>query len=382
MLLEFSVEGFTSIGELQTLTFNAFHGQRIRGTKYQDNYIESTNREAKSAVLFGGNAVGKTNLLVALDLLLDILKTGNLLTHKRYFNHNYKHIKFSISLSSDKHQELTYDLVQTIDGQVQFESLLADESPVYEYSKGVLSSPCLDEKVLEIYSIPSTSTLLSKIKDFMPDVYLELKKEIDNITVLLDDFINPDVKPVAFVLPESSKKIIEENKQLALNILSRVDVTIQDIKFVQLATTTEEGEVEYDLVLVRYVNGEAIDFPSAYESKGIKRIVRLLGYLIYVCEGRTLIVDELDASISTRSLLLLYNNIINSTLNQKGQLIVTSHNLGLFDIDIFAPEQIYIANKSQNLETRVHSLADFDIRKDKKRLVIDYLQGQFEVLAP
>lgn len=90
MLLEFSVEGFTSIGENQTLTFNAFLGQRIKGSKYQDNYVDSKFREAKSTIIFGGNAVGKTNLLVAINGLIECIKTGALITNKRLFNHNYR----------------------------------------------------------------------------------------------------------------------------------------------------------------------------------------------------------------------------------------------------------------------------------------------------
>ena len=180
-------------------------------------------------------------------------------------------------------------------------------------------------------------------------------------------------------MPESTKKIIEANLVLAVKILSQVDRTITSIKFLQQSTVTEEGEAQFDIAIVRKVGTEERDCSSAYESKGIKRILCLLGFLIDVCKGKTLLVDELDASISTRSLLLLYNNIINASSNHRGQLIVTSPNFGLFDLDIFAPEQIFIANKNENLETIVHSLADFSIRKDKKRLVIEYLQGRFEV---
>ena len=45
--------------------------------------------------------------------------------------------------------------------------------------------------------------------------------------------------------------------------------------------------------------------------------------------GKTIIIDELDSSISTRSLILLFNKIINSPQNEHGQLIVTTHNLTL-----------------------------------------------------
>ena len=74
-----------------------------------------------------------------------------------------------------------------------------------------------------------------------------------------------------------------------------------------------------------------------------------------------------------------FNHIINSNSNTCGQLVVTSHNLELFNINLFAPEQIYITTKDQTSSTIVNSLADFDLRSNKKRLAIDYLQGKFEV---
>ena len=378
MLLEFSVAVFSSIGEKQTLTFNAFRGQRIKGTKYEDNYITSKFREAKSAVLFGGNAVGKTNLLFAARACIDVIKTGALIENKRLFNYNKDFMSFDISLSIGE-REYVYSLSFDRSGQVVTEELVIDEESVYQYKNNILTSSFLEAKIREIYSIPSTSTLLSKIKDFIPEIYRAFRSEIDNIVIVMDDGINFDVKKLPFLVPESTKKIIEANLVLAVKILSQVDRTITSIKFLQQSTVTEEGEAQFDIAIVRKVGTEERDCSSAYESKGIKRILCLLGFLIDVCKGKTLLVDELDASISTRSLLLLYNNIINASSNHRGQLIVTSHNLGLFDIDIFAPEQIFIANKNENLETIVHSLADFSIRKDKKRLVIEYLQGRFEV---
>ena len=39
MLIDFSVAGFASIQKRQELTFCAFSGQRIKGTKYEDNYV-------------------------------------------------------------------------------------------------------------------------------------------------------------------------------------------------------------------------------------------------------------------------------------------------------------------------------------------------------
>ena len=158
-----------------------------------------------------------------------------------------------------------------------------------------------------------------------------------------------------------------------------MDGTISSIEL-EKRTIAEEESVSYDVYIVRDLGEQdPVRLPLAYESKGIKRIMAILTSLLRVHNGRTVLIDELDASISTKSLILLFNHIINSNSNTCGQLVVTSHNLELFNINLFAPEQIYITTKDQTLSTIVNSLADFDLRSNKKRLAIDYLQGKFEV---
>ena len=93
---------------------------------------------------------------------------------------------------------------------------------------------------------------------------------------------------------------------------------------------------------------------------------------------KTIILDDLDSSISTRSLILLFNKIINTSQNKNGQLIVTTHNLNLFDLTFFAPEQLYVVYKDENLTTKINSLADFKLRSNKKNLASEFLKGQFE----
>lgn len=91
--------------------------------------------------------------------------------------------------------------------------------------------------------------------------------------------------------------------------------------------------------------------------------------LLEVYEGKTIVIDELDSSISTISLIKLFNNFINVDSNIKGQLIVTSHNLFLFNNNIFEPQQIYIVNKKEDLSSELYSLVEFKIRSEKEKFI-------------
>ena len=380
MLIDFSVAGFASIQKRQELTFCAFSGQRIKGTKYEDNYIlTSESRPAKSTIIFGNNAVGKTNLLHAIDSLIHIIKEEKIFSNNRLFNIMSNNIQYNITVESKQENLYQYSLVIDKNQTVLSEKLEQNNKIIYKFEDNILSSDVLEDAVTEIYSRKSTATILSKIKDFISDIYIDFIDTINSISVITDPFINPDVKPFNITITEDQRILIEENKDLTLEILAQLDGTISSIEL-EKRTIAEEESVSYDVYIVRDLGEQdPVRLPLAYESKGIKRIMAILTSLLRVHNGRTVLIDELDASISTKSLILLFNHIINSNSNTCGQLVVTSHNLELFNINLFAPEQIYITTKDQTLSTIVNSLADFDLRSNKKRLAIDYLQGKFEV---
>ena len=380
MLIDFSVAGFASIQKRQELTFCAFSGQRIKGTKYEDNYIlTSESRPAKSTIIFGNNAVGKTNLLHAIDSLIHIIKDEKIFSNNRLFNILSNHIQYNITVESKQENLYQYSLVIDKNQTVLSEKLEQNNKIIYKFEDNILFSDVLEDAVTEIYSRKSTATILSKIKDFISDIYIDFIDTINSISIITDPFINPDVKRFNITINEEQRILIEENKDLTLEILAQLDGTISSIEL-EKRTTAEEEAVTYDVYIVRDLGEQGpIKLPLAYESKGIKRIMAILTSLLRVHNGRTVLIDELDASISTKSLILLFNHIINSNTNTCGQLVVTSHNLELFNINLFAPEQIYITTKDQTLSTIVNSLADFDLRSNKKRLAIDYLQGKFEV---
>ena len=380
MLIDFSVAGFASIQKRQELTFCAFSGQRIKGTKYEDNYIlTSESRPAKSTIIFGNNAVGKTNLLHAIDSLIHIIKEEKIFSNNRLFNILSNNIQYNITVESKQENLYQYSLVIDKNQTVLSEKLEQNNKIIYKFEDNILSSDVLEDAVTEIYSRKSTATILSKIKDFISDIYIDFIDTINSISVITDPFINPDVKPFNITITEDQRILIEENKDLTLEILAQLDGTISSIEL-EKRTIAEEESVSYDVYIVRDLGEQdPVRLPLAYESKGIKRIMAILTSLLRVHNGRTVLIDELDASISTKSLILLFNHIINSNSNTCGQLVVTSHNLELFNINLFAPEQIYITTTDQTLSTIVNSLADFDLRSNKKRLAIDYLQGKFEV---
>lgn len=376
MILNFAVEGFTSFNERQEISFTAFNKQRIKNTKYEENYVlESPFRECKSILFFGNNAVGKTNVILALGTLKYILKTGNLPDTKLYNWYNAE-MGFELEVSKGK-DYFEYKIKINREGYIVSEALLKNDESIFTFDSNLLQSELLDNKIEEIYSIRSTSPVLLKLKDFIHKEYDEFMEAVDKISVVITNSYDLDDKGLRYEFSEISKQKVEANKALALELLQQIDSSIVDISF----KLYDLEEKTYEIYLHRYSRRKNNNIKQniSDESSGVKKIVSLLAKLLSIYNGETLVIDELDSSISTRSLMLIYNNMINNGRNKSGQLIVSTHNLELLNLDLFAPEQIYILSKNDCLSTEINSLADFDLRSSNKRLAVKFLQREFEV---
>lgn len=376
MILNFAIEGFTSFNERQEISFTAFNKQRIKNTKYEENYVlESPFRECKSILFFGNNAVGKTNVILALSTLRYILNTGKF-PDPRWFNWYNTQMGFELVVSKGR-DYYEYKIKINRDGYIVSEALLKNEENIFTFDSSILQSELLDNKIEEIYSIRSTSPVLLKLKDFIHKEYDEFMEAVKKISVVITNSYDLDDKGLRYEFSEITKQKIETNKALALELLQQIDSSIVDISF----KLYDLEEKTYEIYLHRYSRRENNNIKQniADESSGVKKIVSLLAKLLSIYDGETLVIDELDSSISTRSLMLIYNNMINNGRNRSGQLIVSTHNLELLNLDLFAPEQIYILSKNDCLSTEINSLADFDLRSSNKRLAVKFLQREFEV---
>lgn len=376
MILNFAIEGFSSFNERQEISFTAFNKQRIKNTKYEENYIlDSPFRESKSTFFFGNNAVGKTNVIIALGLLIDIIKVGRF-PDVRWFNWYNNQIGFELTVSNGK-DFYEYKIKINKDGSIVNETLRKNDNKIFLFDSNILESKMLDNKIQEIYSIRSTYPLLIKLKDFIHEEYKEFLESVNKINVVVANYYDLDVKGMGYEFSEQSKEKVEENKDLAMELLQQVDSSIIDISF----KTYNVQENTYEIYLHRYsrIGDKKIEQSMVAESSGVKKIIALLAELLSIYDGETLVIDEFDSSIGTRSLMLIYNNMINNSRNKSGQLIVSTHNLELLNLDLFAPEQIYILSKNDCLSTEINSLADFDLRSSNKRLAVKFLQREFEV---
>jgi hypothetical protein len=376
MLLYFSVGGFCSFKEVQDLFLTAYLGTRLKNTKYEKNfYIDKTNRVMKSAIIFGANASGKTNIILGLERLKDIIFNGINLPkdfNEKNLNYDSNTIKFEIGILDKKENIYDYSIEFQKDKLI-YEKLECNDKVIYEFKGDILSSKKLPKEVNKIFSIISTETILKKLRDFQVEEITDFISSLEWIKIRRNRGINYESKDTPNPISENIKLRLEDKEEEVLQIIKLLDHTIEDLKFEKLGTVN--NEIVYDIYFLREKSKNK--FYLGNESEGIRKVINLMLDLLEVYEGKTIVIDELDSSISTISLIKLFNNFINVDNNIKGQLIVTSHNLFLFDNNIFEPQQIYIVNKKEDLSSELYSLAEFKIRSEKENLYHDFLKGKY-----
>ena len=376
MLLYFSVGGFCSFKKTQDLFLTAYSGTRLKNTKYEKNfYIDKINRIMKSAVIFGSNASGKTNLILGIERLKEIIFDGINLPkdfNEKNLNYDSKSIKFEIGILDQKKDIYDYS-IEFQKEKLLYEKLECNNKIIYEFKNNILSSKKFPKEVLKIFSISSTETILKKLKDFQLEEVNNFVFSLSDIIIKRNREINYESKDVPNTITENTKIRLENQKKEVLQIVKLLDYTVEDFQFEKLGVVNDE--TMYDIYFLR--ENTKNKFYLGNESKGIRKIINLMLGLLEIYEGKTVVIDELDSSISTISLIKLFNNFINVEENLGGQLIVTSHNLFLFDNNIFEPQQIYIVNKKEDLTSELYSLAEFKIRSEKENLYHDFLKGKY-----
>lgn len=216
MLLYFSVGGFCSFKETQDLFLTAYSGTRLKNTKYEKNfYIDKINRIMKSAVIFGSNASGKTNLILGIERLKEIIFNGINLPkdfNEKNLNYDSKSIKFEIGILDQKKDIYDYS-IEFQKEKLLYEKLECNNKTIYEFENNILSSKKFPKEVLKIFSISSTETILKKLKDFQLEEINNFVLSLSDIIIKRNREINYESKDVPNTITENTKIRLENQKK-------------------------------------------------------------------------------------------------------------------------------------------------------------------------
>lgn len=118
-------------------------------------------------------------------------------------------------------------------------------------------------------------------------------------------------------------------------------------------------------------------FNLAEESDGTIRLLQLVPALHNLRRvGGAYFIDEIDRSLHPLLVWKFLEFFLHSCASKLGQVIVTSHESNLLDLDLLRRDEIWFAEKDADSSTHLYSLLDFKVRNDLE-IRKHYLQGRF-----
>jgi AAA15 family ATPase/GTPase len=122
---------------------------------------------------------------------------------------------------------------------------------------------------------------------------------------------------------------------------------------------------------------KAIPLPLSQESDGTRRLLNLLPALhdLRTCSA-VYVIDEIDRSMHPMLVRKFLEFFLKTCEGGQRQIIVTTHESTLLDLDLLRRDEIWFAEKDVGGATHLYSLAEFQVRKDLE-IRKHYLQGRF-----
>ena len=113
------------------------------------------------------------------------------------------------------------------------------------------------------------------------------------------------------------------------------------------------------------------------ESDGTRRLLNLLPALHHLrTNSAVYFIDEIDRSMHPELVWKFLEFFLKSCEGGQRQIIVTTHESNLLDLDLLRRDEIWFAEKNQSGATQLYSMTDFNVRKDLE-ISKHYLQGRF-----
>ncbi len=408
MLVEFRVTNFRSLRDEQVLSMVASKDKALLDTHTQPTGISAAPTLLRSAVIYGANAGGKSNLIKALQYMRGVVvESATVVQPGQTFNvHPFrldakssgKPTEFEATFLVDgvRHQ---YGFAMTPE-RIVSEHLLVykafkpqhwfkrhfdkksgrdvyDFGPSLKGQKAVWESATRPNALFLSMAAQLNSEQLSPVFNWFAK-HLVIFNEVTplNQGVTIQMLRDPDgKKSICQFLAAADISIAD------IDVVTR-KVPAQAVRFNLAAGKTEvqAEEIEQNELHFHHVteNGKAV-FGLADESSGTRNLLFLSGPVLdIVRKGLTLVIDELDTSLHTllvRRLVQLFHSI---ELNQSGaQLIFSTHDTSLLDApDLFRRDQVWFVEKERDQASRLYGLSEFSPRKNEA-LERGYLMGRY-----
>lgn len=407
MLVEFRTKNFRSLRDEQVLSLVASTDKTLKDANTLPTQLKAAPHLVRSAVIYGANASGKSNLIKALQYMRGVVMESAMVQPNQAFSVQ------PFRLDTASAQEPT-----------EFEVTFILEGVRYQYGFAMTPKRILREHLL-VYKAFKPQRWFERQFDaetgkdhyeFGPGLkgqkslwegatrpnalFLSMAVQLNSeaLRPVFNWFaqqlvIFNEASPLAPTFSVQMLKAADQRKAIC-DFLRAADISIADIDVVTQKASgpvvhidritgvtevkTEEIE-QHELKFHHIVGDTKAVFDASEESSGTRNLLALTGPVLDILrKGLTLVVDELDTSLHTHLVQALVRLFHSPEVNTGGaQLIFTTHDTSLLDAyGLFRRDQIWFVEKEADQSSSLYSLVEFSPRKNEA-LEKGYLQGRY-----
>lgn len=387
MLLEFSCSNHRSIRD--EILFSAIAGS---DKTHAENIEKAADVEVlKSSVIYGANGSGKSNFIDAIAFVKNLVSNS--------INHQPGQGILQVPHKLEGYERKSnYKIQFVVDGiryafGFSLRNMLVAEEYLYYFPNGRQTK--IFERDGEEYSAGRNfRNRFNSCKDVLKPNRLMLScaanfSSVDEVTAAYR-FFNDELVIYNSGNQENwmnySLHQINASEKVKATVLKFLNALGTGIKDIYVDIKKEDLDVshlppflsdEFKKILLQ----EKIDAISAKvqyegfetdliseESTGIKKLFGILcPFIDIIANGKVLVCDELESNLHESLLFGLVKQFVNTRGSKPAQLIFTTHETGLLNLDLFRRDQIWFTeNKPADRSTDLFSLTEIrNVRKDE-----------------
>jgi uncharacterized protein len=407
MLIGFKFQNFRSFLDRQAFSFSTSSDRTHESTHLLQTGMKAVPRVSKVAIAFGPNASGKTNLLVALAIFRDLILHSTAYSDAQFAE---RHTPFRLGPSGSQPTEFEIDVV--LDHvryryAVSYDSRRIRSERLLVYRTGK-SQRWFDRRYDEATQKEEWATFspnfngpremwrkatrpsalfLTTAAQLNSEQLAPLMRWVEHRLEIVLPADMSDIKRVATQMQDV------DFKARVLGLLHAVDIRVDDVRVAEqeppqvnavaprgaASGHTKHGSARASIEFSYARDGGLpIWLDSVFEAAGTHRLIGLFGPLLQAIDrGKLLLIDEFDTGLHplvARFLIQLINDPLASS--HGAQLLLTSHNTTLMDLDILRRDEIWLVQLDDKHASCLSPLLRSSPRKHEL-IAKNYLRGRY-----
>ena len=412
MLLELKVKNFRSIMDWQS--FSMLSENKVK--EMEDNVIPLDDYNVlKSAIIYGRNASGKSNLLEAFRAFqFLVFSSANFKVkeeipcyepYKLNNNNSTQPVEFAIDFIAKDRLRYQYSI-----GFLQYEIIYENlkffpkgqPATLFDRQNGkkIKYGEYLTGKKKDIENLLYPNQLfLSKIgtekNEQLTEPFSFFSEYLFTSTFHDSDYDDALIRIFSTKLGKDNIPFFKENVSKLMRVADTgiEEITIKEDNIDKSILPNDMSEDEKDELIERYkykirtihkkFEGKdevgKVEFKLSEESTGTIKLLSIGGLILEaLATGQVLIIDELDKSLHpklTRALIRIFHCKKNNPNN--AQLIFATHDISLLDHELFRRDQVWFAEKEFEGCSHYYSISDIPGVRPNVSYEKWYMSGRF-----